>query len=237
MLGIDPRDVGTWSSPTCTTTTPARSTTSRQRPLPPAGGRDGLRDRPLHDARSMRMPYSAEHVCAMVRERLRGPGRVPRRRSARSRPGVTVHLIGGHAKGIQCVRAPRRADRLVLASDATHYYENCRRQRPFIIAHDVEADLRGYDRLRDLAGGGLDRIVPGRRSRPAHGRFPSRTRGSRGWSRASTCRRATPEGPPSATWGRELRLVEPRSVQRVTLQHTPLVRPVLPPSVFPIDRS
>jgi glyoxylase-like metal-dependent hydrolase (beta-lactamase superfamily II) len=108
----------------------------------------------------LRRPYSVEHVCAMVRRVF--AGRVAFHAGDREiLPGVSVHLIGGHAKGIQCVRVMTARGPVVLASDSAHYYENLLAERPFIVVHDVEACLRGYGRLRDLAGGGLDRIVPG----------------------------------------------------------------------------
>ena len=49
---------------------------------------------------------------------------------------------------------------LVLASDATHYYENMEATRPFSIVFDVPAMVAGYDLLRALAApDGV--IVPG----------------------------------------------------------------------------
>ena len=109
---------------------------------------------------TLRYPYSVDHICQMVRNVY--SGRVVFADGDREiAPGITAHLIGGHAKGIQAVRVMTRSGPLVLASDAAHYYENFLEYRPFIIAHDVEATLRGYDRLRDLAGGDTSRIVPG----------------------------------------------------------------------------
>jgi glyoxylase-like metal-dependent hydrolase (beta-lactamase superfamily II) len=108
---------------------------------------------------ALRTPYSCEHVCAMVRRVF--DGRVVfHDGDASIAPGVTVHKIGGHAKGIQSVRVSTRRGPVVLASDAAHYYENFMEYRPFIIVHDVEATLKGYDRLRDLAPS-LQHIVPG----------------------------------------------------------------------------
>lgn len=108
---------------------------------------------------ALRQPYSVEHVCTMVRRVFEGrvafhdgDGEVA--------PGVTVHRIGGHAKGIQCVRVVTERGPVVLASDTAHFYENFLEYRPFIITHDVEATLRGYDRLRALAAS-LDHVVPG----------------------------------------------------------------------------
>ena len=37
-------------------------------------------------------------------------------------PGITVHMIGGHSKGLQSVRVKTRRGYVVLASDATHLY-------------------------------------------------------------------------------------------------------------------
>jgi glyoxylase-like metal-dependent hydrolase (beta-lactamase superfamily II) len=75
-------------------------------------------------------------------------------------PGISVHHIGGHTDGLQAVRVETAAGPLVLASDASHYYENMEAARPFPIVFDVPAMIAGYDRLRALAGpGGV--IVPG----------------------------------------------------------------------------
>ena len=111
-----------------------------------------------HEA--LRHPYTVDHVCTMVRHvysgRVRfadGDGQVA--------PGISVHRIGGHAKGIQAVRVMTADGPLVLASDCAHYYENLETYRPFIITHDVEATLRGYDRLRALADDRPERVVPG----------------------------------------------------------------------------
>jgi glyoxylase-like metal-dependent hydrolase (beta-lactamase superfamily II) len=75
-------------------------------------------------------------------------------------PGLSVHLLGGHTDGLQVVRVATRSGCLVLASDATHFYENMESVRPFPIVFDVDAMVAGYDRLRELAGRG-GTIVPG----------------------------------------------------------------------------
>ena len=73
---------------------------------------------------------------------------------------MAVHLLGGHTDGLQVVRVHTRSGWLVLASDATHYYENMNASRPFPIVFDVDAMVAGYDRLRELAGRD-GAIVPG----------------------------------------------------------------------------
>ncbi len=49
---------------------------------------------------------------------------------------------------------------VVLASDATHLYENFERRRPFPIVVDVEATLKSYSRLEALATS-RRHVVPG----------------------------------------------------------------------------
>ena len=39
-------------------------------------------------------------------------------------PGITVHKIGGHSRGLQCVRVMTAGGPVVLASDSSHFYEN-----------------------------------------------------------------------------------------------------------------
>ncbi len=75
-------------------------------------------------------------------------------------PGLSVHLLGGHTDGMQVVRVETDGGALVLASDATHYYENFESGRPFPIVFDVDAMVRGWGTLRRLASE-PSAIVPG----------------------------------------------------------------------------
>ena len=75
-------------------------------------------------------------------------------------PGLTVHRVGGHTDGLQIVRVRTEGGWLVLASDASHYYENMEAVRPFPIVFDVGDMLNGYRRMADLASG-PEMIVPG----------------------------------------------------------------------------
>ncbi len=74
--------------------------------------------------------------------------------------GLSVHLIGGHTDGLQVVRVGTEAGGLVLASDATHYYENMDTGRPFPIVYDLGAMVEGWERLRRLASSS-DAVIPG----------------------------------------------------------------------------
>ncbi len=75
-------------------------------------------------------------------------------------PGISVHLVGGHTLGLQVVRIATEIGWLVLASDASHYYENMDTGRPFPIIHDLGAMLAGHRRCRELASDPAH-VVPG----------------------------------------------------------------------------
>jgi glyoxylase-like metal-dependent hydrolase (beta-lactamase superfamily II) len=67
-------------------------------------------------------------------------------------PGLSVHLVGGHTDGLQIVRVDTGNGVVVLASDASHYYENYEAGRPFPIVFHVGAMIDGWDTARRLAG-------------------------------------------------------------------------------------
>ena len=123
-----------------------------------------------HDA--LKKPFTGEHIVEMVRRLY--AGRVAfHDGSAIVAPGVEVHLIGGHSRGLQCVRVKTRRGWLVLASDASHYYENFQQKKPFPIVVDIENMLSGFTRLESLAES-ADHIIPGhdplvRQYYPVHG--------------------------------------------------------------------
>lgn len=107
----------------------------------------------------IRMPFTGEHVCDMVRSLYQG--RVQFAEGSREiASGVEVHLVGGHSKGLQCVRVRTQRGWVVLASDASHYYENYREGKPFPIVVDLDDMLNGFDKLRELADSD-NHIIPG----------------------------------------------------------------------------
>jgi glyoxylase-like metal-dependent hydrolase (beta-lactamase superfamily II) len=110
-----------------------------------------------HD--TLRMPYTAGHVCEAV-TRLYSGKVAFHDGDAQIAEGVTVHCIGGHSRGLQCVRVRTRSGWLVLASDAAHFYENVLARKPFPIVVDLQNMLDGFDTLERLASApGL--IIPG----------------------------------------------------------------------------
>lgn len=110
-----------------------------------------------HDV--LKMPYTGEHICSMVRHLFSGRV-VFYDGSGQLAPGVELHLVGGHSRGLQCVRVKTARGWLVLASDASHYYENFLLAKPFPIVVDLQEMLSGFATLRSLAES-LDHIIPG----------------------------------------------------------------------------
>ncbi|RTL70196.1 MAG: N-acyl homoserine lactonase family protein [Hyphomicrobiales bacterium] len=108
----------------------------------------------------LKAPFTADHVCAMVRNVF--AGRVAfHDGDAEIAPGISLHKIGGHSRGLQSVRVMTATGPVVLASDASHYYENFETGKVFPITVDIADVLDGYRKLVRLAGGAARRVVPG----------------------------------------------------------------------------
>lgn len=75
-------------------------------------------------------------------------------------PGLTLHFAPGHTAGLQVVRVHTQRGHVVLASDASHYYENLRTNRPFIAAVDIAAMLDAFRKVERLADS-PHHIIPG----------------------------------------------------------------------------
>jgi len=75
-------------------------------------------------------------------------------------PGISVHHVGGHTPGMQVVRVSTAIGQVVLASDASHFYENLDRDRPFAVVDSVPGALRAFARVHSLASD-PSLIVPG----------------------------------------------------------------------------
>src|SRR5258708_11862277 len=103
--------------------------------------------------------YEVDEVVAMVREAYKGRVRF-HDGDAELAPGLSLHRIGGHTKGLQAVRVRTRIGWIVLASDAAHLYANIDETRPFPIVFDAGAMVEGYRRLRELADA-PELVVPG----------------------------------------------------------------------------
>ncbi|WP_077000184.1 N-acyl homoserine lactonase family protein [Variovorax sp. KK3] len=103
--------------------------------------------------------YEVEHVTGMVR--LAYQDRIDfRRGDAEIGPGISVHRIGGHTAGLQAVRVHTARGWVVLASDASHYYEHFETNRCFPLVFHVGDVLEGYARLLALADS-PQHVIPG----------------------------------------------------------------------------
>lgn len=74
--------------------------------------------------------------------------------------GISVHRLGGHTMGLQCVRVHTKRGWVVVASDASHYYEHFEKNRCFPTVFHVGDTIGGYEILHRLADSPRH-IVPG----------------------------------------------------------------------------
>jgi glyoxylase-like metal-dependent hydrolase (beta-lactamase superfamily II) len=107
----------------------------------------------------MRHPYAVDDVVDIVRgvydQRVRFY-----EGNAQFADGIELVHVGGHTRGLQAVRVRTERGWVVLASDASHFYDNIHNQSPFPIVFHVGDMLQGYDTLLQLADS-KDHLVPG----------------------------------------------------------------------------
>jgi glyoxylase-like metal-dependent hydrolase (beta-lactamase superfamily II) len=106
-----------------------------------------------------RHSFSADHVKTMVDKLFDGKV-IFHDGDEEIAPGVSVHHVGGHTMGLQCVRVHTQRGWLVLASDASHFYENMEKTSPFPIVYHVGDMIQGYAKMRKLAESN-QHIIPG----------------------------------------------------------------------------
>jgi len=97
-----------------------------------------------------RRAMEVEDVVAMVRLNYDGRLRFTNG-SEEIFPGIKVHKLGGHTKGVQVTEVPTASGIAVVASDAVHTYANLRANMPTPIIHDAPRYLDGYETMRRLA--------------------------------------------------------------------------------------
>lgn len=106
-----------------------------------------------------RAPYEAVDVQAMVGKLF--AGRIVYHDGITElAPGITLHRVGGHTRGLQVVRVNTQRGFVVLASDAAHFYANWQQRRPFPIVDDVAAYLDAFATIESLASS-AQHIIPG----------------------------------------------------------------------------
>jgi glyoxylase-like metal-dependent hydrolase (beta-lactamase superfamily II) len=107
----------------------------------------------------LRYPFEVEDVVTMVRRVYAGQVNFVDG-DAEIAPGISLHHVPGHTRGLQCVRVETARGPVVLASDAAHFYANMERQNPFPVVVDIAAMMESWKKLARLAGDER-RIVPG----------------------------------------------------------------------------
>jgi glyoxylase-like metal-dependent hydrolase (beta-lactamase superfamily II) len=107
----------------------------------------------------LRYPFTADHVCEMVKNVYSGRV-IFHDGDTEIAPGLSLHKVGGHSRGLQCVRVATATGPVVLASDASHFYENFEKGKVFPITIDIADVLDGYVRLQALAASPRH-VVPG----------------------------------------------------------------------------
>lgn len=66
-------------------------------------------------------------------------------------PGIRTIEVGGHSPGQLLVVVEQEGGRVVLTSDAVHFYEEMELDRPFGVIADLGAMYRAYDKVAELA--------------------------------------------------------------------------------------
>jgi glyoxylase-like metal-dependent hydrolase (beta-lactamase superfamily II) len=126
----------------------------------------------------LKVAFEADDVTALVRKVY--AGRVTYHDGDdQVAPGITVHHIGGHSKGLQSVRVKTARGDVILASDAIHLYEHLETNKVFPITYNADDAVKGYAKLRALAPS-LQHIVPGHDPKVLE-RYPSPNAALKGW--------------------------------------------------------
>jgi glyoxylase-like metal-dependent hydrolase (beta-lactamase superfamily II) len=126
----------------------------------------------------LRQGFECDDVVAMVRKVF--AGRVEfHDGEAEIAPGISVHKIGGHSKGLQCVRVKTRRGHVVLASDASHLYPHMNEGRVYPTVYSPAEVLEGYRTLARLATS-PQHVIPGHDPLVLR-QYPPAASGLEGW--------------------------------------------------------
>ena len=75
-------------------------------------------------------------------------------------PGINLHAMPGHARGLQSLTVNTARGTVVVASDAAHYYEGFLDEQVFMTHENIFDLVESYRKLRRLAPSD-DHIIPG----------------------------------------------------------------------------
>jgi glyoxylase-like metal-dependent hydrolase (beta-lactamase superfamily II) len=108
---------------------------------------------------ALRFPFDVDDAVTMVRRVFDGRVAFHDGNDVLA-PGLSVHHVGGHTAGLQCVRVWTARGWVVLASDASHLYANHEQGRPYPIVYNVGDMLEGFRSLQALADSPAH-VIPG----------------------------------------------------------------------------
>src|SRR5690606_22911891 len=94
-------------------------------------------------------------------------------------PGIVVHRLGGHTKGLQVVQVATQRGAVVLASDSTHFYAHIETGRVFPVLYNMGDVVEGYRTVRRLATS-MAHVVPGHDPLVLE-RYPAASSELQGW--------------------------------------------------------
>lgn len=114
---------------------------------------------PAMTHRMLRHPFRVGDVIDMVRL-VHGDRVVFHTGDGEVAPGITVHHIPGHARGLQSVNVHTQRGWVLIASDAAHYYDSFLKELPFQTQENLFQMLEGFRCIRALAPSDTH-IVPG----------------------------------------------------------------------------
>lgn len=106
-----------------------------------------------------RIVYMAEYVCDAVKQLYRGKLTYHDGDSALA-PGLRLRHLPGHTDGIQALEVDTERGPVILASDASHFYENFQKERIFPLVSNAGQMLASHRRLK-LLGPSDAHIIPG----------------------------------------------------------------------------
>lgn len=107
----------------------------------------------------LRMPYELDDVLAIMRKNW-GKQLAFHNGDEALFPGVTLHLLPGHAPGLQGVLVNTPRGKVLMASDASHFYPNAYNLSPFRITVDAVATIASYRKMFALIDG-PEFFIPG----------------------------------------------------------------------------
>ncbi len=130
---------------------------------------------PMAARRQFAVSAERAEICHL--QEIREQGRVTLIEGTHSpAPGVELVEVGGHTPGLLVALVNTAHGRVILASDAVHYYEELERDRPFSVVADLPQMYRAFDQLNEMSAEPGAQVVAGH-DPEVMTRFPARHSG------------------------------------------------------------